>query len=283
MICHWEARGMEISSYVWSSDFGAMESLYIQTQSNLVLVANTILYVCQPLPLSRNTTTMKYLLLVIILFYFLSQSSAKSVPPFTAKNPRATLPEKLIVGYASWGECDPKIVSSAQEGVNVIIWFALNLISSGEEGGLQKAKFVGGPDLNCVADIQKQLDDLGLGEETVHLISVGGWDAPHLNTDYSPSQVYAAFEEYDRMNLFDGVDWDLEGNDDLESESNIFTIECLNLMGDFSTLLHDNGYFVSMAPPVRLRLSLFIYHQTFALPNTKETNPFFFCRYHRKY
>lgn len=52
-----------------------------------------------------------------------------------------------------------------------------------------------------------------------------------------------------RRSLYAGLDWDLEGNDNLSSPNNFFTAACINLMGDLSTLLHDAGYIVSMAPP----------------------------------
>ena len=31
--------------------------------------------------------------------------------------------------------------------------------------------------------------------------------------------------------MFHGIDWDLEGHDDLDSPTNIFSIECLEKMG----------------------------------------------------
>ena len=46
----------------------------------------------------------------------------------------STLPSNLIVGYAGWGECDEKIVKAAQDGVNVVIWFAINLLADEETG-----------------------------------------------------------------------------------------------------------------------------------------------------
>lgn len=49
--------------------------------------------------------------------------------------------------------------------------------------------------------------------------------------------------------LFHGIDWDLEGNDDLRSPFNEFTKECLIQVGDFSELAHRDGLIVSMAPP----------------------------------
>jgi hypothetical protein len=48
---------------------------------------------------------------------------------------------------------------------------------------------------------------------------------------------------------FDGIDWDIEGNDDFSSPYNHFTVECLDLMGRFSQLAKEKGsYIVSMVP-----------------------------------
>ena len=44
----------------------------------------------------------------------------------------AGLPDgPLIVGYANWGECDYKIVEAAEGGVNVIVWFSIQLQKNG--------------------------------------------------------------------------------------------------------------------------------------------------------
>ena len=47
---------------------------------------------------------------------------------------------------------------------------------------------------------------------------------------------------------FDGFDWDIEGNDDMNSKYNVFTTECLDLMGEMSQLAKKDGYIVAMAP-----------------------------------
>ncbi len=49
--------------------------------------------------------------------------------------------------------------------------------------------------------------------------------------------------------LFDGIDWDLEGHDNVQSPTNEFTKECLDQMGGFSALAKKDGMIVSMAPP----------------------------------
>lgn len=82
---------------------------------------------------------------------------------------------------------------------------------------------------------------------TVHLISIGGWNAPHPDTTNSAEAVYANWIEWNN-GLFDGFDWDVEGNDDISSPYNHFTPECLDLMGKMSQLAKADGYIVSMAP-----------------------------------
>jgi chitinase len=90
---------------------------------------------------------------------------------------------------------------------------------------------------------------------TVHMISIGGWDAPHPDTTNSPAKVYSAFKAWNaQINLtygfeFMGVDWDLEGNDDPKSPYNEFTVACLDLVVAFSQLLKQDGYLCSLVPP----------------------------------
>ena len=45
------------------------------------------------------------------------------------KRIKVTLPEKLKIGYANWNECDDKIFEAVQNGLNVIIWFSVDLSS----------------------------------------------------------------------------------------------------------------------------------------------------------
>jgi hypothetical protein len=152
------------------------------------------------------------------------------------------VPEKLIVGYASWNQCDDKLVEAVKQGVNVLIWFAVNLAADPETG---KPVITSGPDLECVKEKIAEIDALGL--PTVHLISIGGWNAPHPNTSVPVEDMYAAWKEWNN-GLFDGFDWDIEGNDDMNSVYNHFTYECLDFMGKFSQMAKQDGYIVSMAP-----------------------------------
>ena len=160
------------------------------------------------------------------------------------------IPEKVIIGYPSWGQCDDQIIEAAKNGVNVIIWFAINL--SLDESG----PFIsGGPDYNCVAKIIQKLNELGL--PTINLISIGGWNSPHPNTNHSGSEYYQVFKNWNENVVakkelgffgFDGFDWDFEGNDNLKSEYNLFSVECLDLMGEMSQIAKSEGYIITMAP-----------------------------------
>ena len=61
------------------------------------------------------------------------------------------------------------------------------------------------------------------------------------------------FDVFDEFNLangdvFDGIDWDYEGHDDLSSPTSRFTLETLDAMVEFSIEAKARGYIVSMAP-----------------------------------
>ena len=38
----------------------------------------------------------------------------------------------LIVGYMNYGECDDRVDQAIKDGVNVVIWFSLELENRGE-------------------------------------------------------------------------------------------------------------------------------------------------------
>jgi hypothetical protein len=88
------------------------------------------------------------------------------------------------------------------------------------------------------------------------MISVGGWDAPHPDTaNRTAEDVYRAWRDWnlesarvDGWRGFDGIDWDLEGNDDAGSPYNLFTPECLTLVGRMSQLARAEGFLVSLVP-----------------------------------
>lgn len=160
----------------------------------------------------------------------------------------------LVVGYATSCPADApggisnKVIQDVGRGVNVVIWFQANL---GADKKFELSKSI---DLDCIARTAEFIKRLGLNP--AHSLSVGGWDAPHPNTTYSGEAWADAFLKWNTMVVsrhgwqgFDGLDWDLEGNDDVSSPFNHFTVACLKLMASMSTRLYIMGYAVSMAPP----------------------------------
>ena len=121
----------------------------------------------------------------------------------------------------------------------------------------------------------------------------GGWNAPHPDTHNNASTVFREFQRWNREVAarpmlgfcgFDGIDWDLEGNDDVSSPFNHFSIavhapspmhafcpvsrrrgrtallarsqpgpQVLDLVGEVSQLAKRAGLAVSMAPPEVMR------------------------------
>jgi hypothetical protein len=152
------------------------------------------------------------------------------------------LPDKIIVGYANWNQCDEQLVTAVQQGVNVLIWFSVNLIANPDTGLPQVS---GGPNRACVETIITRIRELNL--PTIHLISIGGWNSPHPDTSNSAESVYESWKLWNQ-GTFDGFDWDIEGNDDMSSPYNHFTIQCLDLMGRMSQLAKKDGFIVTMAP-----------------------------------
>jgi chitinase len=161
------------------------------------------------------------------------------------------LPRKIIVGYANWNECDDKIIQAVKNGVNVLIWFSINL--SVDSSG--NPVITNGPNFDCVAEKVNIIRTMNL--QTVHLISIGGWNSPHPDTSNSAEDVYETWNRWNREVIarsdlgfygFDGFDWDIEGNDDPDSVYDNFTVECLDLMGKMSQFAKRDHYIVSMAP-----------------------------------
>ena len=101
------------------------------------------------------------------------------------KERRKLPPGKLIVGYANWNQCDEKILDAVQAGVNVVIWFSINLVVD-KITGLPTIE--NGPDYHCVAKMIQKIRQLDL--PTTHLISIGGWNSPHPDTTHSAETVF---------------------------------------------------------------------------------------------
>jgi len=159
----------------------------------------------------------------------------------------------IIVGYTNWGECDEKVITAVQNGVNVVIWFSINLISDAKGNPLIDDSKINS---QCIAEVALALKMQNL--PTTHLISIGGWNAPHIDTKFSAKQWWSLLESWNKNVIakpmlgfhgFDGLDIDLEGNDDLSSEFNTFTIQQMDLVGNLCQLAKKGNWVVSIAPP----------------------------------
>jgi len=153
----------------------------------------------------------------------------------------------IIAAWQDWSACnETETLRAVKEGVNVIFWFAISLV---KDQSTQQPTITGGPDVECVARVRGAIEQLGL--PTSHLITIGGWDAPHPDTSFSGRQWFDVWNEWNnRLPVpFDGFDWDLEGNDDVSSRSNEFTPQCLQLVIDMSVAAKTAGLLATLAPP----------------------------------
>ena len=157
---------------------------------------------------------------------------------------RKSLPEKVIVGYAS--RCgDGSVTRAVEGGVNVVIWSFVH-VSPGNlldvtysRSSLRKLSeqlpIIGtNLDMDC---IRHEIQDLEKRDynDVIHLVSFGGWNERHLNVNYSSKQIYDSWKELGG-DIFDGIDWDFEGNDDVQSSNNFFSMDTLDRMGEISQL-----------------------------------------------
>ena len=165
-----------------------------------------------------------------------------SVSALSTMPERRALPDKILVGYAT--NCNSKVVKAVRDGVNVVIW---SFVEMTVDENSQELKCKSTFDVDCAKATIAQLDSEGYSD-TVHMVSFGGWNGPHLPDGFRAEELYKAWKDL-VGDIFHGVDWDLEGHDNLESPTNVFSIECLENMGCFSELAKNDGYLVGMAPP----------------------------------
>lgn len=138
------------------------------------------------------------------------------------------LPDKVIGAYTE-GADEAQIAKAVASGVNVLFW---SFISDGING-------LSGPTL---AAVQKAHPDV------VNIASIGGWNAPHPRP-LEPDQFVKDFVEWNADKKFDGLDWDLEGNDDVKSLFNTIPEELIQFMCDTSAALQGKGLLVTIVPP----------------------------------
>lgn len=184
-----------------------------------------------------------------------------------------SLPEKLLVAYTV-NDCQDldklsKVTEAVVKGVNVLIWSFGHFQTTHKKGSDAdqplSLEFSTSQNSQNLRTYQEQLRSMGY-DDVVHLASIGGWNAPHLPPGFSGKDLLDAFQSVNlqfchneidgeegkgkqRCHLWDGIDWDLEGNDNLQSPRNEFTKDCLDEMGSMSALAKQQGLIVSMAPP----------------------------------
>ena len=185
-------------------------------------------------------------------------SSAKATQS-SRHPPVRALPEKLLIGYGI--HCD-RVRTAVHDGVNVVIWAFMNIVeNTGEEDAVgeclgdqtgntvstgqqrdllredtkpKRARITTRLDLEGIRALIKELDDTGYSD-VVHLVSFGGWNGPHLDPKLTADEWYEdGWKGSIAGQIFHGIDWDLEGHDDLVSPTNVFTVECLEKMGRIS-------------------------------------------------
>ncbi len=100
-------------------------------------------------------------------------------------------------------------------------------------------------DLEEIRNIRNKYDHV------VHLAALGGWNGPHPPPHIMSGKEWChVFLTFNQANgyLFDGVDWDYEGHDDVTSPTAQFSLETLDIVADFSVEAKRQGLIVSMAP-----------------------------------
>ncbi len=158
---------------------------------------------------------------------------------------KKTLPERVIVGYAS--RCgDGSVKRAVEDGVNVVIWSFCNLSPTSHHYFMNMRSSLRGlevlPTIHTELDLECIRQEIQVLEkdyaDVVHLVSFGGWNGGHLDVDYSSRQIYEAWKQFGG-DIFHGMDWDLEGNNNVESPNNFFTLDTLDRMGQVSQLAKD--------------------------------------------
>ena len=205
---------------------------------------------------TRSAIALRTLALLLAIGGAASAAAAnRTAAPAATRNP---LPEgPILAGYANWGQCDEGLVQAARDGLNVLLWFSINLAideATGEPTITGPA--AAGPIFyDCVAGVVAQMEAENL--PLAHLVSIGGWNSPHPADEFGGAEFFAAWKRWNDEEVarpeqgwlgFSGFDWDIEGNDDPESPSNTFTMATLRTMGDMSVLAKQERYVVAMAP-----------------------------------
>ena len=169
------------------------------------------------------------------------------------------LPEgAVLAGYTNQASVST-ILRSVDQGVNVLIWSFIELT-----GNISSDPIQGGP---SAKDVRGVLTGLASRKQRVtHLVSIGGWGAPHPELNRTGAAWWAEFKIWNAnfaqlvedagpsgqgipWGGFDGVDLDTEGSDTRLSPENTFPTALIELAGTFAQAAKADGYVSSMVPP----------------------------------
>eukprot|EP00127_Corallochytrium_limacisporum_P003735 Clim_evm67s152 gene=Clim_evmTU67s152 len=189
----------------------------------------------------------------LLLFTLVVSLSTASEVARAEEAYRKELPEVVVGGYApecAAGGSNKAVLASVEKGVNLVLWFSMFLISVDGNPTI-KIPF----DMGCVAKTIEE--SYRYNPNVLHFISVGGWNAPHPDLTWSGREWNNIFNEWEREQFteagkpdmrFDGIDWDIEGNDDPSSEFNHVKPETLELVLDMSRHAKEEGRLIKMVP-----------------------------------
>lgn len=160
----------------------------------------------------------------------------------------------LIAGYTNQANAS-SIVHAVNQGVNVLIWSFIELQGNVTDDPMQE-----GPNPEILREVVVTLHEQALS--VAHLVSVGGWGAPHPDTARTGNEWWAVWRRWDaafaklQVKLpeaiwsgFAGVDLDIEGADDVTSPLNYFPPALIELCGTFALAAKRDGYISTMVPP----------------------------------
>jgi len=153
------------------------------------------------------------------------RETAKRVP---------VLPRKVLIGYGS--NCDA-VRTAVHSGVNIVMWSFLDVVVVNNATRISTSL-----NLTAIRDLIGELKRDGY-ENVLHFASVGGWNSRHIDPAITAVEWYQTFKEQ-VGDIFDGIDIDLEGNDELSSPYNYFTLDCLDKIGEISRLAKQGASLV---------------------------------------
>lgn len=144
---------------------------------------------------------------------------------------------RLTIGYATSRSLDEdKVVAAVRGGVNVVI-FAFAHLADGS--------------VNPTFDVgAARAAKARCGSEAAFLVAFGGWNGPHPETSLDGDAWFAVFQRWNAANgdVFDGIDWDLEGHDDARAPTAELSPATVDSVVAFSRAAKAAGFAVLLAP-----------------------------------